>query len=337
MPAQQQRDRDLTGSDEFLTDEKLDSLWEWFCDMANEDKFQSQLIFAKLVNAARKPYRDSLSLRVSDGLFTPGTFSYTSSECRVTAGCIEGQQHAEQSEDKVTMEVLSTRLAIADDSVQTKQTIIKNLEDSLQTKQTMIKHLEDSLQTKQTIINQLEVRAKGMEQELEESKLRYKAEKKQLELGLKEVQQEYLEYREKGEGEKMQLELNLNDMYQRQQVYQQMVENEKALLELKLRNDNRTIDIEKSQLRMSLQVLQAEHEKCGLRFVLRSEQYRTFIGFHNGRAIASSLLFGTMIFKLQKHPTDMVSFRANTHPTTYLTKRCFGFMKMEREGITSSL
>ncbi|KAF8464289.1 hypothetical protein BDZ91DRAFT_783715 [Kalaharituber pfeilii] len=313
VPAQQQRDRDLTGSDEFLTDETLDGLWEWFCNVVNEDKFQSQLIFAKLVNAARKPYRNNISLpQHRDQLFTPDTSHYASSEYTVTPGCIEEQQHLEQSEDKVTLEGLSTKLAIAADSVQTKQTIIK--------------HLEDSMQMKQTIINQLETRIKGMEQELEENKLRHKEEKKQLELDLNKVQQEYLDYKEKGEGDRMQLESKLKEMDQMQQEYKQKAEGEKTQLALNLRNMNlqygqnkNKIENEKKSLERRLQVLQTEHEKCGPCFVLKSEQHKRFIDFSNGRAVANSVRIpGMMTFTLEKHSNEMVSFRAS-YPTVYLS------------------
>ncbi|KAF8464290.1 hypothetical protein BDZ91DRAFT_783716 [Kalaharituber pfeilii] len=277
VPAQQQRDPDLTGSDEFLTDEKLDSLWEWFCNVGNEDIFHSQLIFAKLVNSARKPYRDNLSLpQHRDQLVTPDASRYASSGYTVTSGYIEEQQHPEQSENKVTMEALRTKLAIAEDSAQTKQTIIK--------------HLEDSLQMKQTIINQLEARIKGMERALEENELRYESEKKQLELDLKEVRQEYLEYKEKEEDEKMQLESKLTEMDQTQQEYEQEVKG----------------------LQSSLQQLEAQHKKCG-RFVLKSELHNTFIAVNTGlfglpTLKASTTFTGSTTFTLANHPNGMVSF-----------------------------
>ncbi|KAF8464282.1 hypothetical protein BDZ91DRAFT_849807 [Kalaharituber pfeilii] len=265
VPAQQHRDRDLTGSDELLTDETLDGLWEWFCNVANEDKFQSQLIFAKLVNAARKPYRDNHSLpQHCDRLFTPGTSRYASSEC--TSGYIEGQQHPQQSEDKGTMEALSTKLAIAEDSAQTKKTIIK--------------HLEDSLQMKQTIVNQLEARIQGMEQELGEINLRHEGEKKQLDLDLKKVRQEYLEYKEKEEvekmqleskrtemeGEKKQLELDLKKVRQEYIEYKEKEEVEKMQLESKLtemdqmlQEYKQKVEGEKKQLELDLKKVRQEY------------------------------------------------------------------------------
>ncbi|KAF8460831.1 hypothetical protein BDZ91DRAFT_412271 [Kalaharituber pfeilii] len=328
VPAQQQRDPDLTGSDEFLTNEKLDSLWEWFCNVGNEDKFHSQLIFAKLVNSARKPYRDNLSLsQHRDRLFTPDASRYASSEYTVTSGYIEEQQHPEQSEDNVTMEALSTKLAIAEDSAQTKQTIIK--------------YLEDSLQMKQTIINQLEARIKGMERVMKEIELRHESQKKQLQVELKKVQQEYLEYKEKKEGEKMQLESKLTEMDQMLQEYKQKVEGEKKQLELDLKEvrqeyleykekgegermqlELKLKEMDQTQqdykrtvegLQSSLQQLEVQHKKCG-RFVVKSELHNTFIAvkisfFRFPTLKASTTFTGSTTFTLANHPNGMVSFR----------------------------
>ncbi|KAF8456811.1 hypothetical protein BDZ91DRAFT_745089 [Kalaharituber pfeilii] len=154
----QQWDRDLLEPDDVLTSDKVDSLWEWF-RTASQDKLPPSMIFAKLVNATRRPYRDNHLLERSGGLFTPATTHYTPSECTITPGIEHGseqqQQQQRSDEGTSTIEALNTKLAVAQDLLQTKQTIISQLEDSLHTKQSIINQLEDSVRAKQTTINQL--------------------------------------------------------------------------------------------------------------------------------------------------------------------------------------
>ncbi|KAF8456807.1 hypothetical protein BDZ91DRAFT_745059 [Kalaharituber pfeilii] len=153
----QQWDRDLLEPDDVLTSDKLDNLWEWFRTVS-QDKLPPSVIFAKLVNATRRPYRDNHLLARSGGPFTPVASHYTPSECTITPGIEhESEQQQEHSdESSSTIEALNAKLAVAQDLLQTKQTIISQLEDSLHTKQSIINQLEDSVRAKQTTINQLE-------------------------------------------------------------------------------------------------------------------------------------------------------------------------------------
>ncbi|KAF8471065.1 hypothetical protein BDZ91DRAFT_838510 [Kalaharituber pfeilii] len=153
----QQWDRDLIEPDDVLTSDKVDSLWEWF-RTASQDKLPPSIIFAKLVNATRRPYRDNHLLARSGGPFTPVASHYTPSECTITP-MIEyesEQQQQHSDEGSSTIEALKAKLAVAQNLLQTKQTIISQLEGSVRAKQTTINQLEDSLQMKQTIINELE-------------------------------------------------------------------------------------------------------------------------------------------------------------------------------------
>ncbi|KAF8464693.1 hypothetical protein BDZ91DRAFT_783587 [Kalaharituber pfeilii] len=155
-----QRDRDLMDADDYLTDTKLDSLWDWYC-AANRQKMDPQMIFIKLVNSARKPYRDNL-LR-SRGLFSPGTTRYTPSEYTTTEDIAEGQQLSDESKDQSATQALHTNLTLA----------------------------LDSLQTKQIIVNQLQDRIKAMDQEQQEYEQKVQDEKKKLELDLETIRAEY--------------------------------------------------------------------------------------------------------------------------------------------------
>ncbi|KAF8456808.1 hypothetical protein BDZ91DRAFT_852485 [Kalaharituber pfeilii] len=154
----QQWDRDLLEPDDVLTSDKVDSLWEWF-RTASQDKLPPPVIFAKLVNATRRPYRDNHLLARSGEPFTPGASHYTPSECTITPRIeyeSEQQQQQHSEEGSSTIAALNAKLAVAQDLLQTKQTIISQLEDSLHTKQSIINQLEDSVRAKQTTINQLE-------------------------------------------------------------------------------------------------------------------------------------------------------------------------------------
>ncbi|KAF8462109.1 hypothetical protein BDZ91DRAFT_797385 [Kalaharituber pfeilii] len=154
-----QRDRDLMEADDYLTESKLDSLWTWF-SAANRNMMDLQMIFVKLVNSVRKPYRDNLLL--SRSLSTPGgTSRYTPSECTITEYLAEEQQ-PHYSEDQ-SLQVLHTNLTIA----------------------------EDSLRTKQITINQLQDRITRMEQQHREYEQRVQGEKQQLERDLATIRAEH--------------------------------------------------------------------------------------------------------------------------------------------------
>ncbi|KAF8464694.1 hypothetical protein BDZ91DRAFT_729650 [Kalaharituber pfeilii] len=155
-----QRDRDLMDADDYLTDTKLDSLWDWYC-AANRQKMDPQMIFVKLVNSTRKPYGDSLLH--SRGLFSPGTTRYTPSECTTTEDIAEGQQPSHEGEGKSATQALHTDLTLA----------------------------LDSLQTKQIIVNQLQDRIKAMDQAQQEYEQKVQDEKKKLELDLETIRAEY--------------------------------------------------------------------------------------------------------------------------------------------------
>ncbi|KAF8458780.1 hypothetical protein BDZ91DRAFT_785762 [Kalaharituber pfeilii] len=53
-------DEDLLPADNFLTERKLNTLWDWF-NTATEDGVDRRLIFVKLANAVRQPYLQSAS------------------------------------------------------------------------------------------------------------------------------------------------------------------------------------------------------------------------------------------------------------------------------------
>ncbi|KAF8453708.1 hypothetical protein BDZ91DRAFT_748690 [Kalaharituber pfeilii] len=169
----QQRDRDLMpDADDVLTHEKLDSLWEWF-SAANKEELLPYLIFAKLVNAARNPYRDQLLIaRGSHELLTPGT---------------QAQQQPEYREDKATIEALSAKVAFMEGAMNTQQRFIKHLEDSLQLTQTSIQQLEDSVDEKQKTINQLEERIEKLNLKQQDLQTKVKTEKTKLENDIQEM------------------------------------------------------------------------------------------------------------------------------------------------------
>ncbi|KAF8451882.1 hypothetical protein BDZ91DRAFT_786782 [Kalaharituber pfeilii] len=177
----QQRDRDLMpDADDILTYEKLDSLWEWF-SAANKEELLPYLIFAKLVNAARNPYRDQLLIaRGGRELLTSGTSAYAPSECTATPGLAEAQQQPEYREDKATIQTPSLKVACMDGAMNTQQRFIKHLEDSWQLKQTIIQQLE-SLDAKQKTINQLEERIYKLNLKQQELQTKAKIEKTKLE------------------------------------------------------------------------------------------------------------------------------------------------------------
>ncbi|KAF8454844.1 hypothetical protein BDZ91DRAFT_747031 [Kalaharituber pfeilii] len=137
--SEEKRDPYLTRADEILTDDKLDNLWGWFRS-ASQNNIPSQMIFARLVNAARYPYYDNLLL--ARHTLSPGPTPYTPSECTVSAGPAESHQRPDSEEGHFVIKTLQAGLAIAEESLQTKQRIIKQLEDSLQMKQAMVDQLE---------------------------------------------------------------------------------------------------------------------------------------------------------------------------------------------------
>ncbi|KAF8453710.1 hypothetical protein BDZ91DRAFT_748744 [Kalaharituber pfeilii] len=178
----QQRDHDLMpDADDVLTHEKLDSLWEWF-SAANKKGLPPYLIFAKLVNAARNPYRDQLLIaRGGHELLTLGTSAYAPSEFTATPGLGEAQQQLEYREDKATIQALSAKVEFLEDAMNSQQHMINDLEDSLHLKQTIVQQLQDSLDAKHKTINQLEDRIDNLNLKQEELQTKAETEKKELE------------------------------------------------------------------------------------------------------------------------------------------------------------
>ncbi|KAF8475497.1 hypothetical protein BDZ91DRAFT_709766, partial [Kalaharituber pfeilii] len=103
------RDWDLMDADDYLSESKLDSLWEWFC-AANEEKLDLQMIFVKLVNTARKLYRSNV---LSHRLPSSGSSHYTPTLC-------ETPQQSHESH----------KLAIAETLLQAKEAKIQDLQES---------------------------------------------------------------------------------------------------------------------------------------------------------------------------------------------------------------
>ncbi|KAF8453713.1 hypothetical protein BDZ91DRAFT_748798 [Kalaharituber pfeilii] len=347
----QQRDRDLMPeADDLLTDDTLDRLWEWFC-MANNEKFQPQLIFAKLINGARKPYRDNRWVPHGYSVVTPGTSAYAPSEFAVTAEPAEVHEPPDSRDETVATETLQTKLATAEDSLQTKQSIINQMEDALQSKQTLINQLEDDLKKKQRVIYQLEKRVKKMDQEQEESRRiiekervqleldcrkrdqehrehmeTMQEERRQIELKFNEMTQEYHRYQRKAEEEKRKIEVDLKDMEQEHRQYKGSVEAEKIQLGMELKYIERAqreykaeMEREKAQLERDLDTITAKHDSCGpTQVILRSVHFGTFISVANGNVTATSETGEVETFKLLKHPNGTVSFQTNSFPINYL-------------------
>ncbi|KAF8453087.1 hypothetical protein BDZ91DRAFT_749903 [Kalaharituber pfeilii] len=321
----QKRDRDLTETDDILTEDKLDTLWEWFC-MASQDssKFQPQLIFAKLVNGVRKPYRDNLPFPAHDcGLFTPSTSVYAPSEYTMNA---EVQYEPDHSEGKAVIESITTKLAIAEDALQRKQAIIENLESSLQMKETVIKHLETSLETKRATLNQLEECIKRMDEEHREYNERVQGEKMQLELELEDKDLKHQKYTEKIDTETKELETRLKEMDQEHREYKQQAEGEKSRLETSLKERNQELRkyqwtmIEKTRLASDLQTLRSEHEKCRpIQVILRAGCGSHFIGVTGGEAQLVCNDSEAQTFTLWKHPNGMTSFQIIGTSIKYLS------------------
>ncbi|KAF8460743.1 hypothetical protein BDZ91DRAFT_413421 [Kalaharituber pfeilii] len=276
-----QRDRDLLDADSYLTDAQLDSLWDWFC-AASHERMDLQFIFVKLVNAARKPYRDTLL--TSPALFTPGTSHYTPSECTITENLdlLEAQQQS-HSEDKPAAQVVYRALAIA----------------------------EDSLQTKQTIINQLQDRIMDMDQEQQKFKQKIEEEKRQLELDLATVRSEH----EKCDdlttditcklGIINQLSDEVMELNQEQQEFQQKIEDEKR------------------QLGLELATLRAEHDKCQnltpTYVAIKSDKSNRCFELNNGQLRQAYTVNSFGIFELVQHTNGTVSFISTCFPNTYLS------------------
>ncbi|KAF8445449.1 hypothetical protein BDZ91DRAFT_853720 [Kalaharituber pfeilii] len=272
----QRRDRDLMPeADEVLTDDKLDSLWEWFC-MATNEKFQPQLIFAKLVNGARKPYRQNRPPPHGYPLFTPGTSTYTPSECTIAVGVAQVEQQPDTFEDTDTVETLQTKLVVAEDSLQAKQTIINQMEDALQTKQMLINQMQDALKTKQALISQLEdsLRMKQKvinelekrNQEQEERRRNIEEEKKKLELNSRKRDQQHREFGEKVEEERRQMEMKLRELGQEFQESKEKVEKERRQMEMKLRELDQEfqeykekVEKERSQMEVHMESMDRNH------------------------------------------------------------------------------
>ncbi|KAF8460112.1 hypothetical protein BDZ91DRAFT_740029 [Kalaharituber pfeilii] len=103
------RDQDLVGDDDFLTESKLDSLWEWFCD-ANQDKVSPQMIFAKLVNASRKPYCDDVEALRKNLVLTEDELRASRATINQLQECIRKmneEQHGKQQwkeDEKIQLE-----------------------------------------------------------------------------------------------------------------------------------------------------------------------------------------------------------------------------------------
>ncbi|RPB27937.1 hypothetical protein L211DRAFT_474815 [Terfezia boudieri ATCC MYA-4762] len=53
------RDIDLLDTDQFLSNEELDELWDWFF-AASAEGMDAELVFVKLINSARNPYRHNI-------------------------------------------------------------------------------------------------------------------------------------------------------------------------------------------------------------------------------------------------------------------------------------
>ncbi|KAF8462259.1 hypothetical protein BDZ91DRAFT_765241 [Kalaharituber pfeilii] len=140
-----QRDRDLMDADDYLSESKLDSLWEWFC-AANEEKLDPQMIFVKLVNAARKPYRGNV---LSHGFPSSGSSHYTPSEYTVLEALGETPQ---QSHESHKVQALQTKLAIAETLLQAKEAKIQDLQEGfLHIKQKQQQHKQNVEAEKQQL------------------------------------------------------------------------------------------------------------------------------------------------------------------------------------------
>ncbi|KAF8462857.1 hypothetical protein BDZ91DRAFT_733534 [Kalaharituber pfeilii] len=63
-----QRDPDLVDADVFLPTAVLDELWDWFCTAIRKNG-DPELVFVKLINSARNPYREVISSGMKNGVW----------------------------------------------------------------------------------------------------------------------------------------------------------------------------------------------------------------------------------------------------------------------------
>ncbi|KAF8454842.1 hypothetical protein BDZ91DRAFT_555290 [Kalaharituber pfeilii] len=106
----------------------------------------------------RYPYYDNLLL--PRHMLNPGHIPYTPSESTVSTVPPELHQHPDSGEGHSVIQALQTGLAIAEDSLQMKQRVIKQLEDSLQIKQATVDQLEGR-------IKQMENKQQGYKEKVE--------------------------------------------------------------------------------------------------------------------------------------------------------------------------
>ncbi|KAF8460744.1 hypothetical protein BDZ91DRAFT_851395 [Kalaharituber pfeilii] len=341
-----QRDPDLLDADDYLTGPKLDNLWDWFC-AANHEKMDLQTIFVKLVNSARKPYRDSLLH--SPTLSMPGTSRNTSSECTVTEklDAPHARQQPHHRDDTPGAQLVYRTLAIA----------------------------EDSLQTKQIIINQLQDRIRDMDQEQQEFKKKVEEEKGRLELDLRTEQAkchalatDLVEQVARAD----ELQDRITDMDQEQKAFKQKVQNEKRQLELdlaavkekhdkcltdkklmvnQLQDRIRDMDLEqkafkqkvqgeKRRLKIDLAAVRAEHDKCHdltpTYVAIRSASSDLWIQMCKDDIQRVQFVGALGVFELLQHSEGLVSFKSAYFDDTYLSFVESSFTLKSYEGIDST-
>ncbi|KAF8454119.1 hypothetical protein BDZ91DRAFT_801925 [Kalaharituber pfeilii] len=118
------RDTDLIDPDVYLTDARLDTLWQWYW-AANRDNVDPQFIFGKLVNAIRKPYRVQLVNSLTGGsTFGNNPHSPSTTEVAPSANV---PQHGDCSS---TVMELKSKLANLETEVANKQSEIQHLQET---------------------------------------------------------------------------------------------------------------------------------------------------------------------------------------------------------------
>ncbi|KAF8453557.1 hypothetical protein BDZ91DRAFT_686781 [Kalaharituber pfeilii] len=142
-----QRDPDLIQPDNYLTDGKLDKLWDWFGG-AIQNKTDPQLIFVKLVNSVRKCYQGGHFSCTAESfgqgsLYTPTEFTATENVEPLQPPCNE-----------TSPEDLRASLAEVQAQVAIKEAMIDQLQDRIIT---MDKEREELIATKDREKNDLQL------------------------------------------------------------------------------------------------------------------------------------------------------------------------------------
>ncbi|KAF8457911.1 hypothetical protein BDZ91DRAFT_743602 [Kalaharituber pfeilii] len=258
------------------------------------------------------------------GLFSysPGTTHYTPSECTVT-------DHSDHESAVILVQELNTKLAIADDSLQTKQIFIDQLEARIKELDQQLGNNKEKAECER---RELEVNLENMNQRYCKFKENVAGEKRQLELDLENMDKECQAYKKTAQEERKQLELELENMSQQHQAYKEEAEGKRRQLELDLDNMDKEYvqykemaEGERKQLERNLMTIGAAHEHCGklgpARVVLKSSywHFKPYIEVENQRLTMNTPFNLSRGFAMLIYPDGMVSFQTIALPIKYLS------------------